>query len=151
MAGEKIDMVAGIGDALTDKGGKAAESFATGVGTMVQGVERGAMKSGRKVSVDPSLAAAGLTVTKVQDSTGAAADTVHGLQTYVVAKSAVGGTLRMLAYDVLSQEIGRASVQIVLSGDEAKYVGLPLDKQVELRDVAKVAFTFVPGTQVAAK
>jgi hypothetical protein len=151
MAGEKIDMVAGIGDALSNKGGKAAESIATGVGTVVEGVERGAMKVGRKVSVDPSLAAAGLTVTKVQDSAGMGAEAVHGLQAYVVSKTAIEGTLRMFAYDALSREIGRSSVRAVLARDDAKYVGIPLDKQVALRDIVRVGFTFNPGTQVAAK
>jgi hypothetical protein len=151
MAGEKIDVVTGIGDALTNKGGKAAESIATGVGTVVEGVERGATKVGRKVSVDPSLAAAGLTVTMVQDSAAAGADAAHSLQAYVVAKTAVTGNLRMFAYDVLSREIGRSSVPVVLSSDDAKYIGLPLDKQVALRAVARVGFTFASETQVAAK
>lgn len=151
MAGEKIDMMTGIGDALTEKGGKAAESIATGVGSVVGGVERGAIKAGRKISVDPSIAAAGLTVTKVQDPASAGDDASHGLQTYVVAKTAVDGTLRMIAYDALAREIGRSSVPLSLAGDEAKYIGLPLDKQVELRSVATVAFRFVPKTQVAAK
>jgi hypothetical protein len=151
MAGEKIDMMTGIGDALTSKGGKAAESIATGVGTMVEGVERGAMKTGRKVSVDPSLAVAGLTVTKVQDSTDTGADAGHSMQTYVVATTAVDGSLRMFAYDALSREIGRTSVPVKLASDEARYVGLPLDKQVELHGIAKVAFTFVPKVQAAVK
>jgi hypothetical protein len=151
MAGEKIDMVTGIGDALTNKGGKAAESIATGVGTVVEGAERGAMRVGRKVSVAPTLAAAGLTVTKVQDSADTGADSLHGLQAYVVAKAAVAGTLRMFAYDVLSREIGRSSVPLTLASDDARYVGLPLDRQVKLRGIVRVEFTFIPETQVAVK
>jgi hypothetical protein len=73
------------------------------------------------------------------------------LQAYVVSKTAIEGTLRMFAYDALSREIGRSSVRAVLARDDAKYVGIPLDKQVALRDIVRVGFTFNPGTQVAAK
>jgi len=149
MAGEKIDLVSGIGNALTDKGGRAAESLASGVGTVVKGVERGAMKVGRKISADPSLAAAGLTVTKVQDASGN--DAPHGLEAYLVAKSGAEGSLRMFAYDALGREIGRASVPVMLGGDDARYLGLPLDRQVDPHAVASVGFKFVPAAQVAAK
>ena len=149
LAGEKIDMVTGIGNALTDKGGKAAESFASGVGTVVKGAERGAMSVGRKLSLDPSLAAAGLTVTKVQDPMGGEA--LHGLEAYLVSKTRAEGSLRMFAYDALGREIGRSSVPVLLSGDDAKYIGLPLDKQVEVDGVTAVAFKFVPGTPAAAR
>jgi len=149
MAGEKIDMVAGIGNALTDKGGKPAESIASGVGTVVKGVERGAMTVGRKLSLDSSLAAAGLTVTKVQDASGST--TPHGLEAYLVASNGAEGNLRMIAYDALGREIGRSSVPVLLTGDDARYVALKLDRQVDLHGVTAVTFKFVPGTQAAAK
>lgn len=150
MAGEKIDMVTGIGNALTDKGGKAAESIASGVGTVVKGVERGALKVGRKLNVDASLARAGLSVTRVQD-TATSGDDKHGMLAYVVASAKVQGNLRMLAYDALGREIGRASVPVSFGGDDAAYVGLSLDQHVVLSDVVAVRFGFAPGETVAAR
>lgn len=150
MAGEKIDMVTGIGNALTDKGGKAAESIASGVGTVVKGVERGALKVGRKLNVDASLAKAGLSVTRVQDA-ATSGDDKHGVLAYVVASAKVHGNLRMLAYDALGHEIGRSSVPVSFGGDDAAYVGLSLDQHVALGDVVAVGFSFAPGEAVAAK
>ncbi len=150
MASEKIDMVTGIGNALTDKGGKAAESIASGVGTVVKGVERGALKVGRKLNIDASLAKAGLSVTRVQDA-AASGDDKHGLLAYVVASAKVQGSLRMFAYDALGREIARSSVPLTFGGDDAAYVGLQLDQHVALGDVVAVGFTFAPEEQVAAK
>jgi len=151
MAGEKIDMVAGIGNALTDKGGKAAESIASGVGTVVKGVERGALKVGRKLDIDPSLARAGLAVSRVQDGTEAGNGAAHGLLAYVIASTRAEGSLRMFAYDALGREIGRSSVPVAYGGDDASYVALALDKNVALGDVVAVGFKYVPGKQLAAK
>ena len=151
MAGEKIDMVTGIGNALTDKGGKAAESIATGVGTVVNGVERGALKMGRKLNIDPSLAKAGLAVSRVQDGSEAGDGAAHGLLAYVIASTRAEGSLRMFAYDALGREIGRSSVPVAYGGDDAGYVALALDKNVALGDVVAVGFKYVPGEAVAAK
>lgn len=151
LAGEKIDMVAGIGNALTDKGGKAAESIASGVGNVVKGVERGALKVGRKLDVDPSLARAGLAVSRVQDAAEAGSGEAHGLLAYVIANAQAEGNLRMFAYDALGREIARSSVPVVFAGDDARYVALSLEKNVALGDVVAVGFRFVPGKQVAAK
>lgn len=151
MAGEKIDMVTGIGNALTDKGGKAAESIATGVGTVVNGVERGALKMGRKLNIDPSLAKAGLAVSRVQDGSEAGDGAAHGLLAYVIASTRAEGSLRMFAYDALGREIGRSSVPVAYGGDDAGYVALALDKNVALGDVVAVGFKYVPGKGVAAK
>jgi len=151
MASEKIDMVAGIGNALTDKGGQAAESIASGVGTVVKGVERGALKVGRKLDIDPSLAKAGLAVSRVQDGTEAGDGAEHGLLAYVIASARAQGSLRMFAYDALGREIGRSSVPVAYGGDDAGYVALSLDKNVALGDVVAVGFKYVPGEQAAAK
>jgi len=151
LAGEKIDMVAGIGNALTDKGGKAADSIASGVGTVMKGVERGALKVGRKLDIDPSLARAGLAVSRVQDGTEAGNGAAHGLLAYVIASTRAEGSLRMFAYDALGREIGRSSVPVAYGGDDAGYVALSLDKNVALGDVVAVGFKYVPGKQLAAK
>ena len=41
LATEKIDLVKGVGSALEEKGAQAAESLTSGLGKVVQGVEKG--------------------------------------------------------------------------------------------------------------
>lgn len=151
-AGKKVDIVAGVGDALQQKGEKAAESLATGLGSVVHGVGRGTLKSARKIDMDSSLASAGLNVTSVKDGAGASTpQDAHAIEAYLVAGKPVDGTLRMVAYDLLEREIGRSSAKVSLAGDQAAYVALPLAPQVEMSDVARVAFKFIPAGQVGAK
>lgn len=142
MATEKIDIATGVGNALQDKGAEAGEAVANGVGVLFQGVEKGFMKSGRAIVADPSLASAGLTVTKIQD--GTRGDT-PSLDAYVVATTAASGTLRALVFDATGQEIGRSTVRIERGADEAKYESVPFDAQVPLSQIRKVAFSFRPG------
>jgi len=58
LAGKKIDIVAGVGDQLQAKGAEAGESLTAGVGKVVKGIERGVLKSGRNVALDPAVAQA---------------------------------------------------------------------------------------------
>ena len=138
LATDKLDLVTGIGNALETKGAAAGESITGGVGTVIRGVERGVMKSDRAIVADPTLAAAGLRVTSIQG------DAEHGLEAYVISDSDANGTLRVLAYDVMGREIGRASLRIKRGADEARCEGLPFDGAVRLGDVRKVAFVFKP-------
>jgi hypothetical protein len=146
LATTKLDMATGVGNALQAKGAEAGESVVGGVGTVIRGMERGVMKSGRSIVLDPALVAAGLKVTKVQDAAVDESDKPHGLDAYVVSASAVSGTLRVLMFDAMDNEIGRASVKIDRNADEAKYETLPLDPQVDQSAIRKVAFVFKPGT-----
>lgn len=145
MAGEKIDIVAGVGDVLQEKGGQAGESVIAGVGTVYKGVTRGALKSGREIETDRSLHAAGLSVTRVQDAT-VADGTGHALDAYVIAKTPTAGTLRMFVYDALGNEMGRTSAKVDLAADTSKYHTFPLDSQVTLSSVHKVSFKFAAGS-----
>lgn len=94
---------------------------------------------------------AGLTVSRVQDSTEGGGQAAHGLLAYVIANAQAQGSLRMFAYDALGREIGRASVPVAFGGDDARYVGLALDQNVALGDVVAVGFKYVPSKQLAAK
>ncbi len=145
MAGAKIDIVAGVGNALQEKGGRAGESVVVGVGTVFKGVERGTLKVGREIVADRSLQAAGLSITRVQDAT-AEGGTAHALDAYVIAKVPATGTLRMFVYDALGNEIGRANVQLDLGADVSKYHTFPLESQVKLEMVHKVGFAFSGGS-----
>ena len=144
MATEKLDLAKGIGSALEEKGSATAESLATGVGNVVKGIGKGVEKSGRSVAVKDSVERAGLKITKVQNasvsSEGAA---VHGLEAYVISDANVRGKLRVIAYDILDKEIGRAKIDLVSSADDAKYVPIPLDAQVKIDSIVKVEFDFV--------
>ena len=106
---------------------------------------------GRKLDIDPSLARAGLAVSRVQDGSEAGNGAAHGLLAYVIASTRAEGSLRMFAYDALGREIGRSSVPVAYGGDDAGYVALSLDKNVALGDVVAVGFKYVPGKQLAAK
>jgi hypothetical protein len=151
MASTKIDMVAGVGEAMQAKGGKAGELVAAGVGTIFHGVERGAMQSGRAIAADSTLKMAGLSITKVQDATAKEGNVPHAFDVYVIATPPAAGTLRMFVYDALGGEIGRSQARVDLATDAAKYHTFALDPQVELSAVRKLSFTFAadgskPGT-----
>ncbi len=152
MATEKLDMAKGIGSALEQKGSDAAESITTGVGNVVKGIGKGVEKSGRTIAVKDSIARAGLKITKVQDASPATdGTTVHGLEAYVISDADARGKLRVIAYDVLDKEIGRAKVDLVTGLDDARYVSIPFDAQVKLDSVAKVEFDFVADSAAASK
>ncbi len=152
LATEKIDMVKGIGGALEDKGGAAAESVASGVGNVVKGLGKGIEKSSRSIVVAPSVEQAGLQITKVQEPrTLAGPDALHGLEAYVVANAQARGTLRVIVYDLLDKEIGRTRVELVRDADEGKYLAIPLDKEISLSAIAKISFEFLPVSPQAAK
>jgi hypothetical protein len=149
MAGEKIDMVKGIGGVLEEKGSAAAESLTTGMGSVVKGVGKGMEKSSRVIAVKPSVEQAGLKITKLQDATPNAESTVHGLEAYIVANADAHGKLRVITYDLLDNEIGRARIDLERAADEGKYVSIPLDAQVKLTSIAKVEFDFLPDAPSA--
>lgn len=145
MATEKIDMVKGVGSALENKGAQAAESLTSGLGKVVQGVEKGIEKSGRTLVVEPSVTQAGLQVTKVQNLT-TGADGNHGLEAYVVSNQTCEGTLLVKVFDAMDREIGRSRVALQRPADDAGYVALPLDAQVPLGAITKVVVSFQQGS-----
>lgn len=152
LAMEKIDLVKGIGGALEDKGGAAAESVASGVGNVVKGLGKGIEKSSRSIVVTPSVEQAGLQITRVQEpQVSAGSPAHHGLEAYVVANAQARGTLRVIVYDLLDKEIGRTRVELVRDADEGKYLAIPLDKEVRLGAIARVSFEFQPHSPQAAK
>ncbi|QJE01041.1 hypothetical protein HH212_14205 [Massilia forsythiae] len=146
MAGEKLDMATGIGNTLQQKGSRAGESIAGGVGVLIKGMEKGVMKSGRAIVVEPTLAMAGLKITRVQDSVDAQGAQPHSLDAYLVSDADVDGILQVSMFDALDREIGRASVRIARHANEAKYETVPLDVQVDRSAIRKLAFAFKQAT-----
>lgn len=151
MANEKIDMAKGIGTAMEAKGGQASEAVATGIGTVFKGIEKGIEKSGTKLVVDESLTKAGLTVTTVQNAIADQKHKAHGMEMYVASELEARGKLRVLAYDSLDREIARVSVDLVRAADEAKYLRVPMEPQLSLASISKVALSFKPAEQAAKK
>lgn len=145
MATEKLDFATGIGNALQATGTEAGESVIGGAGHVVRGVERGPMRSGRGIVVDPTLATAGLDVTTVNDLVGDRAGVPLGLSAYVVSSAAAKGVLHVQMFDALNNEIGRTSVHIDRAADDAKYEALLLDPLVKRSSIRKIAFAFKPG------
>lgn len=143
LVSKKIDIVAGVGDQLQAKGGEAGESLTAGVGKVVHGIQRGALKSGRSVALDTSVAQAGLEISQVAEA-NAQAGQAHALQAYVIASAGAGGKLQLFAYDALDREIGRATANVALAAGEAQYVPFPLATQVTLGAIARVRLTYAP-------
>jgi hypothetical protein len=153
IATEKADMVKGIGDAMQEKGTAAAESLTTGLGKVVQGVERGVEKSKRTVVVSDAARQAGLDVTKVQFAETSMASSVsasepepeaarQGLDIYLISQKAAEGELKVKVLNALDQEIGRAKLAIKQGADEAQYVRIPMPDRVDLHAVSKVHVDF---------
>lgn len=140
VATDKIDFATGVGNGLEAKGEQAGESVVGGVGTVVHGIEKGVMKSGRLIVADPTLQAAGLQVSTIQDSAGQKDG--HNLDAYVIGNASASGILAVRAFDVLGREIGRTSLHIERGVDEAKYETVAFDTQVKLSLIRKVGFTF---------
>ena len=143
LAGKKIDIVAGVGDQLQAKGAEAGESLTTGVGKVVKGIERGVLKSGRNVALDPAVSKAGLEINQVTDANAQAA-TGHALEAYVIANNTAAGKLQLFAYDALDREIGRASTPLAMAAGESKYVSFPIDAQVSLGSISRVRIAYAP-------
>lgn len=145
LAGKKIDIVAGVGDQLQAKGAEAGESLTAGVGKVVKGIQRGVLKSGRNLALDPAVGKAGLQISQVSDAKPQAA-TAHALEAYVIANNTAAGKLQLFAYDALDREIGRATAPLAMAAGEAKYVPFPLDEQVNLSSISRVRFAYAPQT-----
>lgn len=148
MASEKLDVAAGVGNALEEKGGKVGESVITGLGNMVKGMEKGVNKSGRQIVSDESVTKAGLQITKVQDS---APDEKAGpgIDVYILSQADAEGKLRVIIYDVADKEIGRTSVQLSRKADEGKYQRIDVDAQLDRTAISKLAFEFKPSAVLA--
>lgn len=151
LAGEKIDMAKGIGNALEKKGADASEAVTTGLGNVVHGIERGVGKSGRKITNDESVTKAGLKITRVQNGTPSEKEPGQSLDLYVVADADARGKLRVTAFDALDNEIARSSIDITRSADDAKYERFAMDDKVKLDAITKLVVTFKPAAAPAPK
>ena len=151
MATEKIDIVKGMGEAMERKGEAAGEAVFTGMGKVFNGAARGLAKSGREIVLEPSMHAAGLTVSTVQETPAEAEAPKNTLNAYVIATAAARGQLRAHAYDVSGKEIGRASVYLSREAGEARYLLVPFDEQMHLEHIRKITFQFKSEEKMASK
>lgn len=151
LATEKIDMAKGIGVALQEKGGAAAESVAGGVGNVFKGLEKGFVKAGKKIVSDPSIESAGLQITRIQESLHGENGKMHGLDAYILSKAPAKGKLKVIVYDIQEKEIGRTSIEVDSQADEGKYYSIALDKKIDLNAISSVAFDYKPIVETAKK
>lgn len=69
---------------------------------------------------------------------------LHGLEVYLLSSQDVSGTLKIKVRNALDQEIGRTKLPLKQASDEARYVRIPLDAQVDLGAISKVDIDFLP-------
>jgi hypothetical protein len=151
LATEKIDIAKGIGDAMQAKGEAAGDAVATGMGKVINGIEKGVNKSGRAIVTDASVDTAGLKITKLQDAKRDEEGKGKALDVYILSSADVNGKLRVTVFDVMDKEIARTSVDLKKPADEGKYHKIALDEQLELNAISKVAFEFKPLLPAARK
>ncbi|MDR1074822.1 MAG: hypothetical protein LBL59_00495 [Xanthomonadaceae bacterium] len=119
-------LAAGCGDkSLSQRTGSAvsgaATDFLSGLG---EGVDQ---KMEMALELDPSMNASGLTVT-LGKGRGLASNRAS---IYVVSNAPFNGTLMAKAQDKDGREIGRATADVELENDDAKYVDFQFDDQMD--------------------
>lgn len=132
--------------AVESSAGMAAEKTDAMVST-----EKAGTKTGRTISAHRSLDKAGLKITKVQDALVGEDGKSHGLDVYVLAESHVRGRLGVLAFDMVNNEIGRASVEMKRIAGEGKFQRVVLSEQVEPGAIARLSFAFQPDSESVRK
>lgn len=144
LATEKIDLVKGVGEALKEKGGQAAESVAQGTGEILQGADRGFSKAfDWKLANGEGMNAAGVTVTRVQQTPASSS----GVDAYLVATRDAEGVLLMLAYDARKQEMARVKVDLKIAAGEGRYQTLTLDERTPVKSIREVSFELLPAAK----
>jgi hypothetical protein len=78
----------------------------------------------------------------VQDSVPTEKDKAQGLELYIVADAAAKGKLKVVAFDVLDNEIARTSIDLVRAEDQGEFQKVKLDERVMLSAISKVAVSF---------
>lgn len=144
LATEKIDLIKGVGDALTEKGKGAAQSVAQGTGSVFQGMDEGFGKAFEwRFTNGADMEKAGLKVTRV-DRAGSGADSEHSVNAYLVATGAANGSLTMIAYDQDKREVARTRSPVTMEAGSGRYETLTLDSRSPMKAIREVAFDFLP-------
>lgn len=144
MATGKIDLVKGVGDALQEKGGKAAESVAQGTGAVLQGASKGFQKTFEwKLQAGEGMGRAGLNVSRVQQG-GPGEAGGKAVDAYLVANRDLAGDLSVIAYDALHREVARTRAEVRMKSGEGRYETLVLDARTPVEQIAELSFDFQP-------
>lgn len=150
LATEKIDLVKGVGEALKEKGGQAAESVAEGTGDVLQGAGKGFGKAFEwKVAGGPGLAKAGLAVSRIQRGSSPASGG-YAVDAYLVATSDAAGTLTMIAYDSSKRELARTRVDMKVNANDGGYQTFLVDERTPFDSIREVAVDFLPRASADA-
>ncbi|MCE1241331.1 MAG: hypothetical protein LWW83_15555 [Azonexaceae bacterium] len=144
MATEKIDLIKGVGDAIKEKGGQAADSVAQGAGKVLQGADEGFGKAFEwQSSSSPSLDQAGLKVSRIDRATPGP-DSEHSVNIYLVSNGPAAGKLTMIAYDSGKRELARTHADLKLASADGHYETLKLDERTPMKSIREVSFDFQP-------
>ena len=145
LATEKIDLVKGVGEALKDKGGQAAESVAHGTGEVWQGMEKGFNNAfDWKLTNGPAMTAAGLAVSRVQQAS-ASTDAGNKVDAYLTAARDAEAVLTMVAYDARKREMARTRIKLKIGAGEGRYETFVLDERTPVKSIREVSFDLLPA------
>jgi hypothetical protein len=132
LAATKAKLVKGVGEAMKKEGKEAAQVVSEGTGEVVKAVGTGFDKSLSQVKLNTvaDLAPKGISATRAARATeGAGVSTVT---VYVILDKPYTGPLELRAYDVQSQEVGRAKVSVDEKESTARYVDFHFDPRTPM-------------------
>lgn len=137
----KSKMIKGAGDALKSDGKEAVESATEGIGEVIKGISSGYDKSinQAKVVADSTFKQTfniGRTEKIYKDNSEAKKVTV-----YLIARQNFNGKVKLKAFDESKTEIGRSSLDITISEDDAKYFDFEFDNRTPLLKAAYFIIT----------
>jgi hypothetical protein len=151
LATSKIDLVKGVGDAIKDKGGAAAESVAQGAGVLLQGAGKGLDKALEwKITLGPGMGSSGLTITRMHQASTPADGSTKSVDAYVAAKQDAQGIMLVTAFDANQNELARVRTEIKISAQDARYETLKLDDRTDVGAIRSVTVDFTPKVAVAS-
>lgn len=131
--GLKAKFIEGAGNALQKEGKDAAESASKGVGEVVKGVNSGITESLSEAPVilEPEFAA-NFDECRAEKIYASETDKTKKVSIYLIAKNDFKGKIILKALDKNKKEIGRSSMNVSISKDDAKYVDFVFDPRTPL-------------------
>jgi hypothetical protein len=138
--------------------------FALGLAGCSPSVPKPANKVERVISMDASMAAAGLQITSIVDSpnidesrTGPDGKTidavriVHGFDATVTSDADVAGWLLTTPFDANDKELPGSHMVLVRAAGDPQPLSIAISAGIKLADIRRVAFTFRPRPPVPAR
>lgn len=129
---KKARFVEGAANALKNEGKEAVETASEGLGEVIKAVNTGFEKSFNDITVEADSAFAanfemGQCDKKYSDSNGG-----KKVVMYLIANKNYNGKAILKAYNKSNIEVGRSSIDIVMSADDAAYFDFIFDERTPL-------------------